>query len=97
MKVVRDGNRTSITSAITRVIMKGTRALTNSWYFTLAILNITKIPDPTGGVIIPIMSLKTITTPKWRGSMPKTGSRGIKMGIVIISVAMLGIKHPFRR
>src|SRR5690554_189253 len=55
---------------------------------------VTKRFSPTGGVIMPISMLTTITTPRWIGSMPSSTAIGNRMGAKIRIMAEGSIKAP---
>ena len=77
-----------------RAARNGHTFLAYSSMLIFAMLHVTKIFTPYGGVIIPIAMLSIINTPKCTGSIPRAINAGRKIGIMMIIVATSLIKHP---
>src|SRR5690349_20719453 len=57
-------------------------------------LMMTNITMPTGGVIRPIIRLRTITRPKWTGSMPTAVVSGVSTGTSTTRIATASMMQP---
>ena len=64
---------------------------------TLATPAPTKRMVPTGGVHKPMQRLRTITIPKWTGSIPNCVTTGKKMGVKMRIAGVMSIKVPTTR
>ena len=68
----------------------------NSLILISPIPHATKIHNPSGGVVSPIVRLRTIITPKWTGSYPTDKTIGKKIGAKSNMRAIVSMKHPKR-
>ena len=57
-------------------------------------LMMTNITMPTGGVISPIIRLRTITSPKWTGSIPTAPVSGVSTGTSTTRIATASMMQP---
>ena len=70
---------------------------TNSSMRTPAIPQVTYMTMPTGGVIRPIIRLRTMTTPKWMGSIPYWRIRGARIGVRMKMIGGESMMQPSMR